>query len=70
MAAPAGLPKPAADRLNAEVRKAVELPEVRARLVAMGGEPAAGTPQAMRDRVARELAIWTKIVDDAAIPKQ
>ena len=70
MAAPAGLPKPAADRLNAEVRKAVELPEVRARLVAMGGEPAAGTPQAMRDRVARELATWTKIVDDAAIPKQ
>ena len=70
MAAPAGLPKFVADRLNAEVRKAVELPEVRARLVAMGGEPAAGTPQAMRDRVARELATWTKIVDDAAIPKQ
>ena len=70
IAGPAGLPKPVLDRLNAEVRKAVAAPEVRARLVAMGGEPAAGTPDTMRERVARELATWTKTVDDAGIPKQ
>ena len=70
IAAPAGLPKPVLDRLNAEVRKAVAAPEVRARLVAMGGEPAAGSPDEMRDRVARELATWSKTVDDAGIPKQ
>ncbi len=46
------------------------MPEVRARLAALGGDLAAGTPQEMRDRVARELAIWTKTVDDAGIPKQ
>ena len=28
------------------------------------------TPQEMRDRVARELAIWTTTVNDAGIPKQ
>ena len=70
MAAPAGTPKPIVDRLNAEVRKAVAVPEVNARLVAMGGEPDAGTPIAMRDRVARELATWTKIVEEAGIEKQ
>lgn len=70
IAGPAGMPKPVLDRLNAEVRKAVAVPEVRTRLVAMGGEPAAGTPQDMRDRVARELAIWSKTVDDAGIEKQ
>ena len=70
MAAPAGTPKPVIERLNAEVRKAVDVPEVKARLVAMGGEPAAGTPEAMRERVARELATWTKTVDDAGIAKQ
>jgi len=70
MAGPAGMPKPVLDRLNAELRKAVDVPEVKARLAAMGGEPAAGAPEAMRDRVARELATWSKTVDDAGIPKQ
>ena len=70
IAGPAGMPKPVLDRLNAEVRKAVAVPEVRARLVAMGGEPAAGSPKEMQDRVARELATWSKTVDDASIPKQ
>jgi tripartite-type tricarboxylate transporter receptor subunit TctC len=70
MAGPAGMPKPVVDRLNAELRKAVGVPEVRARLAGIGGEPAAGSPQEMRERVARELAIWTKTVEDAGIPKQ
>jgi tripartite-type tricarboxylate transporter receptor subunit TctC len=70
IAAPAGTPKLVIDRLNAEVRKAVDVPEVKARLVAMGGEPAAGTPETMRERVMRELATWTKTVDDASIAKQ
>ena len=70
MAAPAGTPKPIIDRLNAEVRKAVEVPEVKARLSGMGGSPAGVSPAEMRDRVARELATWTKTVDDAGVQKQ
>lgn len=70
LAGPAGIPKPVVARLNAEVQKALAVPEVRARYVAVGAEPNPGTPQEMRDRVARELAIWTKTVDDAGIPKQ
>jgi tripartite-type tricarboxylate transporter receptor subunit TctC len=70
MAAPAGTPKPVIDRLNAEVRKAAAVPEVKARLVGMGGVPAAGSPAEIRDRVARELATWTKTVDDAGVQKQ
>ena len=70
MAAPAGVPKPILERLNAEVRKAVALPEVRARLSAMGGEPAAGSPEEMRERVARELQMWSATVDAAGIAKQ
>jgi tripartite-type tricarboxylate transporter receptor subunit TctC len=70
IAAPAGTPTPVIDRLNTEARKAVDVPEVKARLVAMGGEPAAGTPGAMRERVVSELATWTKTVADANIAKQ
>ncbi len=70
MAGPAGMPKPVLDRLNAELRKAVAVPEVRARLAGIGGEPAAGTPAEMRERVTRELQIWTRTVDAAGIAKQ
>jgi tripartite-type tricarboxylate transporter receptor subunit TctC len=70
MAAPVGTPPPVINRLNAEMQKAVNVPEVKARLAAMGGEVAAGTTDAMRERVARELATWTKTVDDAGIAKQ
>jgi tripartite-type tricarboxylate transporter receptor subunit TctC len=70
MAAPTGTPKPVIDRLNAEVRKAVDVPEVKSRLAGMGGSPAAGSPTEIHDRVRRELAVWTKTVDDAGIQKQ
>jgi tripartite-type tricarboxylate transporter receptor subunit TctC len=70
LAGPAGLPKPTVERLNGEVRKAMATSEVRERLAGIGGEIAPTTPAEMRDRVARELAIWTKTVDAAGIPKQ
>ena len=70
MAGPAGMPKPVVERLNAELRKAVAVPEVGARLAGIGGEPAAGSSAEMRDRVARELSTWTKTVEDAGIAKQ
>jgi tripartite-type tricarboxylate transporter receptor subunit TctC len=70
LAGPAGLPKPIVDRLNGEAHKAIAKSEVRERLAGIGGEIAPTTPAEMRERVARELAIWTKTVDAAGIPKQ
>jgi tripartite-type tricarboxylate transporter receptor subunit TctC len=70
LAAPAGTPMPIVDRLNAEVRKAVAQPDVRARLADIGGDVGATSPAELRDRVTRELAMWTKIVQNAGIAKQ
>jgi tripartite-type tricarboxylate transporter receptor subunit TctC len=70
LAAPAGVPRTIIDRLNAEVLRAVAVPEVRARLEQMGGEVRPSTPQEFRDRIARELAMWIKVVDEAKLPKQ
>ena len=72
IAAPAGLPKPVLDRLNAEVRKAVAAPEVRTRLAAMGGEPLyvlATDAAANRVVVGRreELATRTVALRDAVL---
>jgi tripartite-type tricarboxylate transporter receptor subunit TctC len=70
LAAPAGTPMPIVDRLNAEVRKAVAQPDVRARLADIGGDVGATSPAELRERVTRELAMWTKIVQNAGIAKQ
>jgi tripartite-type tricarboxylate transporter receptor subunit TctC len=69
MAAPAGTPKPIVGRLNAELRKAAAVPEVHARLSRLG-EVATNSSEEMRGRVASELQVWTKTVDDARIEKQ
>ena len=70
LAGPAGLPPPIVARLNASVRKVVALPEVQTRLAGIGGEVAPTTSEQMRDKVARELQIWTDVVRDAGIEKQ
>ena len=70
LAGPAGMPKAVVERLNTELRKAVAAPDVHGRLAALGGEPVTTTPQAMHDRVARELQMWAHAVAAAGIPKQ
>jgi tripartite-type tricarboxylate transporter receptor subunit TctC len=70
LAGPAGLPAPLVARLNDGLRKALANADVRKGLATIGGELAPTTPAEMHDRVARELATWTRIVDEAQIPKQ
>ncbi len=70
LAAPKATPKAIIDRLNAEVVKALQLPEVRARLEGLGAEARGATPQELRDRVAAESARWKKVVTDSGIPQQ
>jgi tripartite-type tricarboxylate transporter receptor subunit TctC len=64
------LPAPLVARLNDELRKALANADVRKGLATIGGEIAPTAPVEMHDRVARELATWTRIVDEAQIPKQ
>ena len=43
------------------------VPELHARLAKQGLDPAGGTPQALGERVKRELASWTRVVKAAHI---
>ena len=70
IAAPAGTPRPIIERLNAEVQKVLQLPEVRARLEALGGEARGSTPQEMKERVVFEVARWKKVIAESKIPQQ
>lgn len=62
---PANMPRPVVDTLNREVNRALQLPDVRERLTALGTEIAGGTPEALGEIVRREVAKWTKVVKDS-----
>ena len=65
LAAPPNLPKPIVDRLNAELRKAFAVPEVKSKLEAMGGDPRATTPEEMKALVSRQYETWKKLAVEA-----
>jgi len=62
--APAKTPRAAIDRINAEVRKVLEMPEIRERMKALASEPAGGTPEAMGEFVQSEMARFAKLIAD------
>ena len=68
--APAGTPRAVVEVLNQEVRKALQVAAVRARLEDMGGEAKGSSPEEMKTMVSAELQKWTQVVADAKIPKQ
>ncbi len=69
-AAPAGTPRPIVDRLNAEVRRVLNIPSVKQRLEKLGGDAQPSTPEQMRDLVARQVALWAKVAKEANIEVQ
>lgn len=64
---PAGVPKPIVAKLNAEMKIALERPEFRKQLEAMGLDPVYSTPEELQARIRTELARWTKVIKDAGI---
>src|SRR3954463_666313 len=65
--APAKTPRPLITRLNAEIVKAVESPDIKDRFIALGGDPDPGTPDQLRAYMANESAKWAKIIKAAHI---
>jgi tripartite-type tricarboxylate transporter receptor subunit TctC len=68
--APAGTPQPIIARLNREMIAILQMPDVRAKLDALGIEVAGSTPEALQKEVADEIAKWTKVIKDAGIKQE
>ena len=62
LSGPAGLAPEIVNRLSGEVRRIVQLPEVRARFRADGIEPAAAEAKAFGTFIAAEIERWTPVV--------
>ncbi|WP_051357409.1 Bug family tripartite tricarboxylate transporter substrate binding protein [Azorhizobium doebereinerae] len=68
--APAGTPQEVIATLNAAIREVVALPEVKKKLLDLGIEAKASTPQELGARLASDIAKWTAVIDKAGIEKQ
>jgi len=60
--APAATPRALVDRLNQEVRKALDTPSVRERLKSIGGSPTPISAQAFGEQFRREIAVNAGLV--------
>jgi tripartite-type tricarboxylate transporter receptor subunit TctC len=64
---PANTPKPIIQRLNAEVMKALQSPDVRQKLALQGAEPLGSTPEAYGEYIQRELTRWDNVVKQTGV---
>ena len=68
--APAGTPREIVMRVQREVARAVQLPDVRQRVESTGNEVVGSTPEEFEAKFRADVARFKKIVQDARIPPQ
>src|SRR5213075_3294028 len=68
--APANTPKEIVTRLNAEIRKIVEKPEIKVQLATLGMDAFSGTPEQLGTFVNEQLVLWERLIKNAGIEKQ
>jgi tripartite-type tricarboxylate transporter receptor subunit TctC len=64
---PKGTPKPVVDRLNAEIRKALDTQEVKAFLPREALDPVASSPEELAALLKREIPKYAKVIQLANI---
>jgi tripartite-type tricarboxylate transporter receptor subunit TctC len=65
--APAGTPKPIVERLVAEIHKAVQAPDLKAKFEASGIDTASSTPEQFSELIRSEIKRFAKVVQAAGI---
>jgi tripartite-type tricarboxylate transporter receptor subunit TctC len=64
---PAGTPTDIIDRWYRGVARIIAMPDVRARLIALGFEPVVNTPEEFGAQIRFEAARWTRVIGEAQI---
>jgi tripartite-type tricarboxylate transporter receptor subunit TctC len=58
----AGTPAPIVERLNSEINRMLQIPDVREKLTALGAEIVGGSSKEFADHIRREIPKWAKVV--------
>lgn len=67
---PAGTPAAVVNRLNADINKALQLPDVRQRLASLGADPLGGSAAEFGKYIQSEITKYTKVVKDSGLKQQ
>ena len=70
IAAPPATPAAVVERLNRDIHRVLDLPDMRQRLADLGGGAAPTSPEAMRAQVETEVARWRRLVESRGIERQ
>jgi putative tricarboxylic transport membrane protein len=70
LATPAGLPKDILALLNRDIVAALAEPDLRQKARDLGLKAQGSTPEAMRERMERDIKRWAAVIEKAGIPKQ
>jgi tripartite-type tricarboxylate transporter receptor subunit TctC len=70
MFAPAGTPRDIVSRLSRELVKALETPDLRERLAALGVDPWPGTPEELGELLRADIERYGTVVRAARVPRQ
>jgi len=65
--APAGTPKDVVAKINGELVRMLNVPDVRRRISQEGADPIGSTPDAFANRVKNEITKWTKVIKTSGI---
>jgi tripartite-type tricarboxylate transporter receptor subunit TctC len=65
--APARTPAPVVSKLNATFAGVLHSAAMRERLISMGNEPVAGTPESFATFIREEIPKWAKVIKAAGI---
>jgi tripartite-type tricarboxylate transporter receptor subunit TctC len=65
--APAGTPREVVTKLNTELRKIIDSPDIKAKAAALGFEAFSSSPEELATHVEIQLVKWTKMIKDAGI---
>jgi tripartite-type tricarboxylate transporter receptor subunit TctC len=68
--APKGTARELVQRIRNDVASVLQQPEIRQRLLDIGGEPVGNTPEEFEARVRKEIAMWRQVAEVANIKPQ
>ena len=64
---PANMPPDVVQKLNKQLNRIIQDPEIHAKLVALGADPISGTPEAFGSFIEKETTIWTSLLKNVKI---
>ncbi|HSH92114.1 MAG TPA: tripartite tricarboxylate transporter substrate binding protein [Ramlibacter sp.] len=62
--APAGTPEPVIQKLSAALQKAIDSPEVKARIAQLGGESQRMAPEAAQAFIRNQMSLWARVIKE------